>query len=1234
MLQSLNVPFHSLPKINGYYYPPVVSEENGKVMVATYINSSLTYTTVQVPIDPIDCRFSYCAVSIPTKRNKPVSLINVYYPEGSTKKEQVAWLTKLSPSDGSWIVAGDFNVSNYLWDSGAPRGAGEHLADTIMDSFLTELNDGSITRLGQTNQRDSAIDLSLASADISSLVHWNTLDDSLQSDHLPIFINFENVYSTQAEIDDTPTYLYDKANWDVFESLLSYECSLNDPYDDNIDAYLENIRTMILRSADTAIPKFSVTGSRKHQNYTEWWNTECDNACAKKRKAMRDYKKNATHFNKEALISATKSCEETILASKSSYWEKLCLEKMNEPKDSSKIWTKIKSFQHKYKVPEKPLLTNGHQTANNLEKAEILAQTFAQNSTSTSCLSADALKFRKEKEKHFCDPIPNNSDIFNQDLSFTDLKLAINGLSSKGKATGKDPISNKMIRHFPEKFLHTLLLFFQTCWSKGYIPSSWKDALVVAVPKPGKPKHLATSYRPIALTPHLCKLYERIIKLRLEHFLSSKNILPVCQAGFQKRRSCMEHVVHLVEHAKRAITNRQTTVTTFFDIKSAFDRVWHAKLLHKISQLKISGRMYSFIKVFIENRTIAVKVGSSISRVHTLDMGVPQGSVIAPLLFCIMLHDIEEKVSKPGLFLSLFADDLAVWADCNGTIAKRRKSWLLSYQTIIDNIISYMAENGFELSPDKTNLMVFTRQLAARKDFKIIINGCQITHSISTKFLGVILHQDLLWNSHTKYILSKARRGVSVIKSLCHTSWITPKSLLHLTHALVRSRLMYGHEVSFTKSDSDWLSLERIELRALKAILGVPIYAVNDLVYQLVDWLPLRKYCKLLSVGFKLRTDTTPNNVSSVITDDFSSNDDVFRQRLAKSKPKIHKVTTPFSSYTKDITAIVDKQPTCLQQSSTPSWALKQPKVDYKYAEKYTKVNDQLLITTIAKERIENYYSSHVKYYTDGSVLDTKDSGCAFVTPELKTQQNFRLNKGVSVFSAELYAIHMACLHINSLKSPPKEILILSDSKSVLQALERGGTQNRSASQKMTLKLIHNILEKNVDITLMWIPSHSNFRGNDIADCMAKSAAITGDLHNIGLSVKEKMSIARQIFNQHQELYLKNKCKDKGWLHVPGLFKFISKLPRTHQRILNRILTISFRYKFFPCNCQCGTKASIEHLILEDCTALPHFNTLRSLRRTKHLSFKDFLIPHPALGNYPIRVLINAILSSKIASWF
>ncbi|KAL8621690.1 hypothetical protein ACOMHN_024661 [Nucella lapillus] len=221
-----------------------------------------------------------------------------------------------------------------------------------------------------------------------------------------------------------------------------------------------------------------------------------------------------------------------------------------------------------------------------------------------------------------------------------------------------------MIQRFPEPALRMLHTFFQTCWTTGNIPKDWKKATVVAIPKNGKPLQQTSSYRPIALTPHLGKVYERVLKNRLDHHLEKNEILHLCQAGFRKGRNCMEHVVRLIEDTKKWSLKgkNKKTVATFFDIKKAFDSVWHAKLLNKMGALGITGRMYNFIQTFLDSREITVKVGPSVSRSHILYMGVPQGNVIAPTLFSIMLHDIMTTLqpqNKPPT-ISLFADDLAI----------------------------------------------------------------------------------------------------------------------------------------------------------------------------------------------------------------------------------------------------------------------------------------------------------------------------------------------------------------------------------------------------------------------------------------------------------------------------------------------------------------------------------------------------------------------------------------------
>ncbi|KAL8619683.1 hypothetical protein ACOMHN_019738 [Nucella lapillus] len=166
-----------------------------------------------------------------------------------------------------------------------------------------------------------------------------------------------------------------------------------------------------------------------------------------------------------------------------------------------------------------------------------------------------------------------------------------------------------MIRRFPERALRMLHTFFQTCWTTGNIPKDWKKATVVAIHKNGKPPQQTSSYRPIALTPHLGKVYERVLKNRLDHHLEKNEILPLCQAGFRKGRNCMEHVVRLIEDTKKWSLKgkNKKTVATFFEIKKAFDSVWHAKLLNKMGALGITGRMYNFIQTFLDSREITVK---------------------------------------------------------------------------------------------------------------------------------------------------------------------------------------------------------------------------------------------------------------------------------------------------------------------------------------------------------------------------------------------------------------------------------------------------------------------------------------------------------------------------------------------------------------------------------------------------------------------------------------------------
>jgi hypothetical protein len=909
LLQSLTVKATSLPRLNGYFYPPVYEEDlNKKVHVATYISNKIKYDVLTLPNANSSVRLYRCAISLPVKGNKPINIVNVYYPDGVSDGNDASWMEGLD-NGCDWFIGGDFNCRHLLWDPTAHPNQGVSFCDQVIESGLTCLNDGSFTRLGQTGQTDTAIDLTFVTPGIALDSVWATGDDELQSDHLPICVSLNNIPISYEQM-TTPQYNCSKADWVKFQTEIDLEVAKLETDDTDIESRYTSIRQCILTAAEKAIPRKG--HARKGPNFYSavWWNAQCDSAVSNKRCTLRFFQKNRTAENKQKYLDAAKNCRVILDKTKKSHWEDFCTQEIHNHRDMGKVWKKVKAFK-RHSRHEPPLLVNGNRTGNDKDKANVLASTFARVSQ-TEHLPDNLAAFRSNEETNFKDPTTNNYQSFNADFTLSELCSAIKRLNTSGKATGRDPISYEMIQHFPNSLLIHLLRLFQDCWVTGYIPLAWKQAQVVGIPKEGKPRNIASNHRPIALLPHLSKLYERLVTDRLSHHLEKNNLLPLQQAGFRKGRCSVEHIVRLVEHAKKNLTQKRTTFAAFFDIKKAFDTVWHAKLLQKLSQLGISGHLYDFVKTFLSGRSIVVKVGSSLSDIFHVNMGVPQGSVISPILFAVMLHDIHQAISKPDFNLSIFADDVAIWSSLPGNSASLRKKWLASFQETVNSIVQYMFTNGFQLAAEKTTSLVFTRFTSTINEFIFKVADQVILPSKSVKFLGVIIHQNLTWTNHIAAVVAKSKRGTNLIRMLSREEWVTPHSLVILALALVRSRLMYGIEACLTMSDSLWLQLERAELAALKVAIGVSKFAVNDLTYQEIGVLPFKNECIMRAAVFQARMKMTQTCASIETSNDFAPINSVWRDKL-KKLPTLFNKTVSFALFVCFIFDLRPIRPTSLK---------------------------------------------------------------------------------------------------------------------------------------------------------------------------------------------------------------------------------------------------------------------------------------------------------------------------------
>ena len=476
-------------------------------------------------------------------------------------------------------------------------------------------------------------------------------------------------------------------------------------------------------------------------------------------------------------------------------------------------------MKSQYRHPDSALKVNGEKLVTHADKAEALADAFAKASTQAE-LPDQAREYRRqyESEHPLTDPTfePFFGDSHNADLTMKELKAALAGIVKASVSEGPDQISYRMLRELPDPYLEVLLRIYRECWNTGQVPAEWKEATVCPIPKKKKPKTDVGSYRPIALTSHVGKVMERMIKQRLQYFMERNRVVPECQAGFRKRRGVADHLVKLSAHIRKALARRRTLYACFFDIKQAYDSVWHRKLLEKLQRVGMSGRMYYYIQSFLGGRSFRVRCGTTLSSKRFPDMGVPQGAVIAPLLFNIMIHDVNVAVEGPHT-LTAYADDVALWHEPRNVRRPsldnfRARAALQQFQSSVDQVCHYMQSNGFQLAATKTVFTVFAQnRVVGEQRLSISINGQKLFPSPSVKYLGVTFSSQGTYHEHVKAAVLKARSALNLMKQVSREPWASsPKLMVTLATALVRSRLLYGVEAFFGITQSQWQSLEQV----------------------------------------------------------------------------------------------------------------------------------------------------------------------------------------------------------------------------------------------------------------------------------------------------------------------------------------------------------------------------------------------------------------------------------------
>ena len=373
------------------------------------------------------------------------------------------------------------------------------------------------------------------------------------------------------------------------------------------------------------------------------------------------------------------------------------------------------------------------------------------------------------------------NSIFLDAVTEKEVEIEISNLSGN-KSCGHDEIPPKLVKEISKQIVKPLTHIYNQSLLTGVIPNELKIALVTPVFKANS-KEEFSNYRPISVLPCFSKILEKIMYKRVMKYLDMHSMLFQSQYGFRKKHSTNLATIELVTKILQAIDNSEYTIGVFLDLAKAFDTVNHEILLKKLEHYGIRGIALEWFKNYLTNRKQIIKYKSEKSESLTIKCGVPQGSVLGPLLFLIYMNDISR--SSEILSIILFADDTNLFFS--------HKNLFTLNETMnreLSKIASWLSANKLSLNIKKTHFIIFkSRGKKSNQHVSIIINNQEIEQVKCTKFLGLYIDDEFTWKYHIDQVASKISKMTGILAKARH--YLSLKTLQTIYDTMVYPYLTY-----------------------------------------------------------------------------------------------------------------------------------------------------------------------------------------------------------------------------------------------------------------------------------------------------------------------------------------------------------------------------------------------------------------------------------------------------------
>lgn len=822
---------------------------------AILIKSSLNHQEKQ--------KYSYDhlqATSVELQTSQGLLTISAVYcpPRHTNKRENYS--NYFDSLGSNFIAGGDYNAKHTHWGSRLTTTKGRELLAAMNSNNLNFLSTGEPTYWPtDISKTPDLLDFCVIKGIDKKRCSTTSCAD-LSSDHSPIIVTIhQSVIKKQAE----PKLCSKKTNWNTFrakiDQMIDLQIPLTTPWD------IEEAVELMTKSIQTASWAATPDSHNTLESNANTNSTEVKNMITIKRRLRKKWQTTRLPSDKLKFNQSVRKLKTLLFKDKNNsvqhYLSNLSATQTTDY-DLWKATKKLKQPQPTNTPIKKP---DGNWTVNHQEKANLFADHLVNVFQPWTIPTSNEVQ---TEIKNVLDS-PFQMDTLTRKFKRNEIRRIIRLEINPKKAPGFDLITGRILHELSTKCLKLLTMIYNAILRINYFPAQWKVAQIIMIQKPGKKSEEIASYRPISLLPTLSKLLEKLLLYRLKPILEAKKLIPNHQFGFRSEHSTIEQIHRIVNIINKNYEEKKFCSAAFLDISQAFDKVWHLGLLYKLKKA-LPYQYYQLLKSYLDKRTFFVKQNDKQSDLKKIESGVPQGSILGPLLYLIFTSDIPTTINTK---IATFADDTAILSSHSDPALA--SAYLQENLNLIQN---WLIKWKIKANEIKSTHITFT--LKRNTCPPVSLNSQNLPQAEEVKYLGMHLDRRLTWKKHiwTK----RLQLGIKFRKMywlIGKNSKLSLENKILLYKSILRPIWTYGIQLWGSAAKSNLEILQRFQNKVLRIILDAPWFVPNSVIHNDLNISSIEEETTRFSNKYRDRLLNHPNELTHTLMDNIQ------HRRLKRNTP-------------------------------------------------------------------------------------------------------------------------------------------------------------------------------------------------------------------------------------------------------------------------------------------------------------------------------------------------------------